>query len=364
MGTQRQHEAQRRTAVEHATRPRPKRRSESGVLDRSDRVCVIGAGSSGLAAAKNLNESGLRADVLEHEDDLGGLWNYGQPSSVVYRSTHMISSKAFTQYPDFPMPVTYPDYPHHTQVLAYLRAYAERFGLGRSIEYGTTVQRIEPSADRGWDVTVDSGETRRYAAVVVASGHHRTPRRPSYPGEFEGTTVHAAEYRTPEILARKRVLVVGGGNSGCDIAVEAAQCAAATFHSTRRGYHYIPKYVLGKPSDQVGDLMLKLRLPLMARRLIASAVIRFTIGSHQEIGLREPDHRLWETHPIVNSLLPYFVRHGDIRPKPDIRRFEGPHVHFADDSVEAVDLIVYATGYETRFPFLDDSLLEIGRAHV
>ena len=326
--------------------------------DRSDRVCVVGAGSSGLAAAKNLAERGFVADVLEREDDLGGNWNYGKPFTRVYRSTHMISSKPFTQFPDFPMPAEFPDYPHHAQVLAYLRAYAERFGVGRRIEYRAPVERIEPAdGGRGWEVTTGAGETRRYAAVVIANGHNWSPKIPAYPGEFAGETMHSAHYRVPEVLAGKRVLVVGGGNSGCDIAVEAAQHAARAFHSTRRGYWYMPKYLLGKPADQVGDVMLRLRAPLWLRRLVASLSVRFIVGPQERTGLPRPDHRLFETHPIVNSLLPYYVKHGDVTPKPDVARLDGRAVEFADGSREEIDLIVFATGYDIEFPFIDRAWL-------
>lgn len=330
----------------------------SGVADRTDRVCVVGAGSSGLAAAKNLMQRGFAVDVLEREDDLGGNWNYGKPFARVYRSTHMISSKPFTQYPDFPMPAEFPDYPHHAQVLAYLRAYAERFGVLDRIEFETPVARIEPvDGGRAWDVTTGHGETRRYAAVVIANGHNWSPRIPSYPGEFTGQTLHSAEYRTPHVFEGKRVLVVGGGNSGCDIAVEAAQHGAAAFHSTRRGYWYMPKYLMGKPADQIGDVLLRLGVPLWIRRIIASVSVRIVVGPPGESGLPKPDHRLFETHPIVNSLLPYYVKQGSVRPRPDVARFDGRVVHFTDGTAEEVDVVVFATGYNIEFPFID-------RAHL
>lgn len=331
-----------------------------------DRVCVIGAGSSGLAAARNLLALGFDPEVLEREDDLGGNWNYGKPFARVYRSTHMISSKPFTQFPDFPMPDAYPDYPHHAQVLAYLRAYAERFGVTERIRFETPVQRAEPAEGGGWDVTTGHGETRRYAALVVANGHNWSPRLPRYPGVFAGEAMHSAQYRTPEVFEGKRVLVVGGGNSGCDIAVEAAQHAVRTLHSTRRGYWYMPKYVLGKPSDQVGDALLRLGVPLAVRRWIASATVRLLVGRPEDTGLPRPDHRLFETHPIVNTLLPYYVKHGDIACRPDVARFDGHTVHFADGTAEEVDLIVFATGYRLEFPFLDAAHLngEAGRPRL
>lgn len=329
-------------------------------------VCVVGAGASGLAAARNLVACGFAVDVLEREDDLGGNWNYGKPGARVYRSTHTISSKPGTEFPDFPMPAELPDYPHHTQILDYLRAYARRFDLERLVSYGVEVARVEPERpserDTRWRVTTrraasagDAGggeETRAYDAVVIANGHNWSPKLPAYPGAFSGETMHSATYRTPDVFAGKRVLVVGGGNTGCDVVVEAAQHAVRAYHSTRRGYHYIPKYVLGRPSDQVGDLMHRLHLPLPVRRALAGLSIRLVVGDPRGNGLPAPDHRLFETHPVVNSLLPYYVRHGDVIAKPDVARFDGRTVHFVDGSSAAVDLVVYATGYRIDVPFV------------
>jgi len=332
---------------------------QSGSPDRSGRVCVIGAGSSGLAAAKNFAAAGFEVDVLESCTDLGGNWNDESPAARVYRSTHTISSKPGTEYLDYPMPESYPDYPHHEKILAYLRGYAERFDLGRFIEYETHVERVERSAEPGhsgeacWDVRLAGGELRRYGALVIANGHNNEPRTPEYPGHFEGESMHSAEYRVSEILLGKSVLVVGGGNSGCDIVVEAAHKANAAFHSTRRGYHYLPKYLWGQPSDQIAGLMHALRIPMRIQRILGMISLRLARGPQARLGLPEPDHRLFETHPIVNTLLPYFVQHGAITPKPDIARLAGRRVHFVDGTSETIDLLVWATGYDITFPFLD-----------
>jgi cation diffusion facilitator CzcD-associated flavoprotein CzcO len=202
------------------------------------------------------------------------------------------------------MPAGYPEYPHHSQMLAYLRAYAAHFGVDRRIEYGTSVERIEPAPAGGWEVTLGMGERRTYGAVVIANGHNWDPSVPELPGEFRGRALHSAEYRTPDIFTGKRVLVIGGGNSGCDIAVEAAQAGATVFHSTRRGYHILPKFLLGRPVDQIHGLMLRLRVPLALRRMAAALTIRLIHGSNRSAGLPEPDHRLFETHPRVKHLLP------------------------------------------------------------
>ena len=324
-------------------------------------VAVIGAGSSGLAAARNFREAGYEVTVFESADDLGGNWNYGKPTARVYRSTHTISSKPGTEYPDFPMPASFPDYPHHLQILQYLRDYATHFRLHPLIRYRCGVTRAEPvtegSTDSKWRLALEGGEVLEFDALVVANGHNWFPKQPEYPGTFSGLSLHSAEYRDPSIFIGKRVLVVGGGNSGCDIVVEAAQNAVHAWHSTRRGYWYMPKYLMGTPADQVNDRMLALGVPLWLRRSLAMIGHRMAVGSRARSGLPAPDHKLFETHPIVNSLLPYYVGHGDITPRPDVVRLDGHTVHFKDGSFAEVDVIVYATGFLIRFPFLEEKHL-------
>ena len=316
------------------------------------RFCIVGGGSSGLAVAKNFLEQGIEFDCFEREDDIGGNWYYGTPASSVYQSTHLISSKQLTEYTDYPMPVDYPEFPSHEQALAYLRSYARAFRLYDHIQFGHAVTRLEPVAG-GWQVTIDGCKSLEYAGVVIANGHNWDPKLPDYPGTFAGLALHSSQYKTPECLIGKRVLVVGAGNSGCDIAVEAAQSAAATFHSTRRGYHYLPKFLLGKPIDRCGERLLRWRLPLWLRRAITSRMVKLSLGRPEDYGLPAADHRLFETHPIINSQMLYFVGHGKIHPKPDIAMLEGATVRFIDASVEHVDVIIYATGFRITFPFID-----------
>jgi hypothetical protein len=325
--------------------------------DWSRRWCVIGAGTSGLAVVKNFVEHGIAVDCYEREDDIGGNWNFGKPHSSVCQSTHLISSKRLTEYLDFPMPADYPEYPSHARVLDYLHSYADRFGLRRHIRFSTAIERVEPLASGGWLVTLGDTSQHRYAGVVVANGHNWDPRWPDFTGSFAGRVLHSSQYKSPEVLAGQRVLVVGAGNSGCDIAVESSQHAAQTFLSMRRGYHYLPKFFHGTPIDVVGERLLKARIPLGMRRLLATGMGWLVMGDPQSVGLPKPDHKLFETHPIINSQLVYHAAHGDIGIKPNIDRLDGQHVQFADGTREAIDVIVYATGFKITIPFIDASLL-------
>ena len=345
-------------------------------VDCTDRYCIVGAGSSGLTAAKNLKQQGIACEVFEREDGVGGNWYYGKPNSSVYRSTHLISSKPLTEYTDFPMPADYPDYPSHQQALAYFQAYARHFDLYPLITFNTPVEHVAPVGDPGqtaplWDVTIrragngangaaiseTHSETRRYRGVILCNGHNWCPKYPDYPGTFTGQTLHSSQYKTPDALEGKRTLVIGAGNSGCDIAAESASHAQKTFLSTRRGYYYMPKFFFGRPVDQVGERLLDLGVPLGMRRLVGKVTYGLAVGDLSRYGSPKPDHKLFETHPIVNNQLPYYISHGDVIPRPDVREFQGDTVVFSDGSREVIDLIIYATGFRIVFPFLDHELL-------
>ena len=337
------------------------------VYDRGENVCVIGAGLSGLVAIKNLREHGFGVDCYERETGVGGAWNWRHDRSPVYGSTHLISSKPFTQFPDFPMPDSWPDYPHHTQVLAYLERYADHFGLRDHIWFGTEVIKVEAADDGRWNVTVSgargggSDRTQRYAAVVVANGHNWSPKLPAYEGmaDFKGEVIHSSAYKDPSQLRGRRVLVVGAGNTGCDIAVEAAQQASRCWHSSRRGYWYAPKFVYGRPADQINDIVLGLRMPLRMRQWIFHRTLKRTVGDLTRFGLPKPDHKVYETHPIANSQLVYYVGHGSITPVPDVARFTRDGVEFVDGRAAEPELVVLATGYLPRFEFLAPDLLNV-----
>jgi hypothetical protein len=320
---------------------------------------VIGAGASGLAAIKALGEHGIHTECFEREEQVGGNWCFGKPCSSVYRSAHLISSKLLTQFPDFPMPEDWPEYPSQAQALEYLCSYAEHFGLYDSIHFNAAVTRIEPvdESASGWRVNFSSGESRDYESVIIATGHHWDPNWPKYSGDFDGTVLHSSQYKTPDALADKRVLVVGAGNSGCDIAVESAQFARATFHSMRRGYHFVPKFIKGKPVDRCGEFLLRWNVPLWLRRRIAARLVRTALGRPEDFGLPAPDHKFLETHPVVNSQLLYFLGHGRIKPKPDIAELHGGEVRFVDGSSETIDVIVFATGFRITIPFIDPAHL-------
>ncbi len=324
-------------------------------------VLVIGAGPSGLVTLKTLRQLGINATCVDRGERIGGNWDIQSPFSSVYESTHLISSKGMTQFVDFPMPEQYPEYPSHHQVLAYLNSYAERFGLGQYIRKKITVNRVEKAND-GWILTVSpsdglSSRDEKYHAVVIANGHHAVPMMPEFAGQFSGEWLHAHDYKHHRQLEGRRVLVVGAGNSGCDIAVEAAIHGRSAAISMRRGYHFFPKFIRGKPADVVGDRARRWPIPRSWQKRIAQFVVDWTIGRPQRYGLPTPEHGLFETHPIINSQLPYYAGHGKLAVFPDIRLLDGDQVEFTDGRRETFDTIILATGYQLTFPFIEPELL-------
>ncbi|MGD2114721.1 MAG: NAD(P)-binding domain-containing protein [Acidobacteriota bacterium] len=327
------------------------------------RACIIGAGSSGIAAAKILAGRGIPFDCFEKGSGIGGNWRFGNDNrmSSAYRSLHINTSKERSAYSDFPMPEDYPDFPHHSQLLEYFERYVDHFGVRDRITFETEVVRAEPDGDGAWRVTTRGRDgttvTGRYGAVLVASGHHWDPNHPEIPGRFDGETLHSHVYEAPEGFRDRRVLVVGVGNSGCDIVCELSRVAARAFLSTRRGAHVIPKYLLGRPVDH-WTTPLTSRLPFAVERQAFKLLLLLARGRQQAFGFPTPDHPVGSEHPTVSSELLDLIGHGRVTIKPDLDRLDGRRVHFVDGSAEEIDAIVYATGYRVSFPFFDRELID------
>ncbi|KAB7647577.1 flavin-containing monooxygenase [Polymorphobacter fuscus] len=323
-------------------------------MTTAQKIALIGAGCSGFTTAKRLRDAGLAFDWFEASDRIGGNWAYANPNgmSSAYQSLHIDTSKTRLQFEEFPVPADWPDFPHHSLIAAYFNAYVDHFGLRDLVRFDTPVTAVRRGG-AGWDVTTPGG-TATYSHVVVANGHHWSPNRPTWPGTFDGTILHAHDYKTPFApvdMIGKRVLVVGMGNSAVDIASELGQRAltARLWVSTRRGVWVLPKSLNGKPVDKTP---LPAWMPLgLVRKLAARTIIK-AVGRMEDYGLPTPDHKPLEAHPTVSGEFLTRMSNGDIAIKPAIDRFDGAEVVFSDGSRETIDVIVTATGYNIDFPFL------------
>lgn len=332
------------------------------------RTCVIGAGPSGLAASKVLASRGVPFDCFEAGSGIGGLWRYGNDNGMsgVYASLHANISKESMSFSSLPMPKAYPVFPHHSKVLAYLEDYAATFALHRHITFGTEVTSVRPLDDGGWEVgrrrrgdTAAEVTTRRYTEVVVANGHHWDPRLPgpAVPGaeEFGGSALHSHDYRSPEAYTGRRVLVIGMGNSACEIAAEISRTAARTFLSAREATHVFPKMLLGRPADHLVRSPLS-RIPGFLKGPAMALLLRLTRGAPAQYGLAEPVRGPLAAHPSTSDELLVQLARGAVTPKPGVASFGRDTADFTDGSREPVDAVVYATGYSLSFPFLDPAV--------
>jgi hypothetical protein len=330
-------------------------------IPTQEKIALIGAGPSGLAGARCLQKLGVLFQGFEAHSDLGGLWNIANPRSTVYQSAHLISSKRMTQFTEFPMGDSVADYPSHRELLDYFQAFSEHFGLRQHYRFGVRVRCVEPVSDAPdtlWRVTVENAdgqlETAEYKGVIAANGTLAEPNMPSFKGQFDGELLHTSAYKSPELFKGKRVLIVGAGNSGCDIAVDAVHHARSVDISVRRGYYFVPKYVFGKPADSLGG---KRPLPPWIKQRVDSTILKWFTGDPVRFGFPKPTYKMYESHPVVNSLILYHIGHGDVGVRADVSRLEGHTVHFKDGSARDYDLILAATGYLLNYPFLDKKWL-------
>jgi thioredoxin reductase len=324
-----------------------------------DKFLVIGTGFCGLAICGALKRNGILFEAVEKNNEIGGNWFCG-----VYESVHIISSRRTTEYRDYPMPDHYPDFPSAQEMLAYLKSYCDdHLKIRDLIQFHTTADKIEHLND-SYRVTITNIQTNKtitkiYKGVIIANGHHWDMRIPKYPHqeEYTGTIIHSKNYKKPDQLVGKRVLVIGGGNSACDIATEAARFAEESHLSLRRGYWFLPRCTGGKPSVE----LTKAWMPIWLQRLMVRFVLNLSIGSYSDYGLPEPDHSLFEHHPTVNTTILDNLKLGLIKPHGDIEQFvPGTNQIKLLDTKEKkhsktveIDMVVFCTGYHTSIPLLD-----------
>ncbi|XP_016122539.1 dimethylaniline monooxygenase [N-oxide-forming] 5-like [Sinocyclocheilus grahami] len=348
------------------------------------RVAVIGGGTSGLACIKCCLDEDLEPVCFETSDDIGGLWRFKEnpdpDRASIYHSLIINTSKEMMCFSDFPIPAHFPNYMHNSLIMDYFRMYADHFQLKRHIRFQTKVLHVTPRPDFShsgqWDVETESKDGRRekqvFDAVMVCTGHHCHPQLPlqDFPGinTFKGKFFHSRDYKNPEEWRGKRVVVIGIGNSGGDIAVELSRMAKQVYLSTRRG-----SWILNRVGDNgvPADMLFNKR---MSNWLIQMLPVGFINNfgekqlnkrfNHKLYGL-QPAHSVFNQHPMVNDDLPNRILSGTVSVKPNVQEFRGSSVMFEDGTVEEdIDLVVFATGYTFSFPFLSSHVIPVSKNKV
>ncbi len=325
------------------------------------RVAVIGAGPGGLAAAKYALAAGFAVSVFEAADDLGGQWHITAPHSGVWPGMRTNTSRALTAFSDFPVPADHELHPYAEQVHAYLRAYADAFGVTPSIRFDTPVRSVTAAGE------VD-GEP--FDAVIVASGRFHQPRMPPVVAGFTGELLHAYDYPGAEYFRGRRVLVYGNGVSGHEIASDIASDVSSDSAPTspvisayRKPRYVLQKVVDGVPSDgQWYTQCSALRRRLLERdafgRELRERVIRLA-GNPADFGAPEPDPDILVAGQSLSQDYLAQVRDASIDCRPAIAAVDGRSVTFTDGSAATVDVIVCATGYELAIPLLSDEIRQV-----
>lgn len=326
------------------------------------RVCIIGAGSSGITAAKALVDASIDFDCFERGSHVGGNWVYKNDNglSACYESLHINTTTQIMAYHDYPMPTSLPAYPNHYQIKRYFDDYVDHFGLRQRITFNTSVTHAQRLQDKRWRIRLDNGEQRDYDKLIVANGHHWDPRwpEPAFAGSFDGAQIHSHSYCNPSDpvdMQGKRVLIVGMGNSAMDIACELSRIGVArkVFLSARRGVWIMPKFVAGRAiAGNTPPFM-----PWWLQSILFMPILKLVAGAPQDFGLPKPNHIFLRAHPTISQDIYGRIGSGDVTPRPDIRKLLGDRVEFADGSTDAIDVIIYCTGYKISFPFFDTATL-------
>ena len=302
---------------------------------------IVGAGPAGLACAVTMRAAGLNVTLLEKTDSVGSAWRRH------YDRLHLHTDRKRSGLPGMAMPRSYPLYPSRLQMVAYLESYAARFDI--QPVFNSAVSRIRGDGTQ-WCADLAQGSIAA-PVVVIATGIADAPYRPSWPGleAYRGAVVHSSEYRNPAPYAAKRVLVVGFGNSGGEIALDLANAGVDVTLAVRSAVQILPRDLLGFPI--LAWAILYRRLPARLVDVMNAPILRLAVGQFENLGLRraakgprqmvEEDGRV----PLIDVGTLGKIRDGSIKIRGGIDRLEADGVVFADGRSEKFDAIILATGF-------------------
>jgi cation diffusion facilitator CzcD-associated flavoprotein CzcO len=335
-------------------------------MNAKKNVCIIGAGSSGITAAKILKENDISFDCFEKGSQIGGNWRFNNDNgmSSAYRSLHINTNRMVMAYSDYPMPADYPMFPHHSHIIQYFDDYVDHFGIRQDIQFNTEVQDVTHNENGSYTVKTNKN-TLHYDNVIVANGHHWNPRypEPAFKGNFTGEIIHSHFYKEVEQVTSKDVLVVGIGNSAVDIACETARThTGKVVISTRSGANIVPNWLWSIPFDSLANPLTS-KMPMTIQRFFLSAALRLARGKQENFGVPKPKRPLLSEHPTLSQDLLNLSGRGLVKFKPDIHEFKGKTVIFEDGTEQNFDLIIYATGYKVTFPFLKEHAFDVSETN-
>lgn len=313
-----------------------------------DKFAIIGAGFSGLAMANALKKNNIDFNVYDANEKIGGNWY-----NVVYDSGHTITPAKMMEFPDFKMPESFPVFPSKNQILGYLNDFVDTMGFRNQIYLNHPIESVKNEGDKRWTILFKNGKEETYAGIILAIGLFRQPTIPTYEGEFSGQMLHSSQYKSPDILRGKKVLVVGAGNSGVDIVVESGQNAERTDVSLRDTPWIIPKTLGRRPITDY----LSPSIPKWMKKSILKIGHNVMFGNIENYGISKPNHELFTKPPTVNESFIHSLKHGRFNPKPEIESYNGNQVNFKDGSSREYDTIIFATGYRPSYNILEEDVI-------
>jgi cation diffusion facilitator CzcD-associated flavoprotein CzcO len=314
--------------------------SAEGRLKNPDAI-IVGAGPAGLACAVTMRAAGLDVTILEKAGSVGSVWRRH------YDRLHLHTDRSRSGLPGMAMPPSLPLYPSRDQMIAYLENYAARFGI-RPV-FNAAVSRIWRDG-AFWRADIETGSIAAPIAII-ATGIADAPHRPTWPGieAYRGAILHSSEYRNPEPYAGKRVLVVGFGNSGGEIALDLANAGVSVALAVRSPVQILPRDLLGFPI--LAWAILYRRLPARLVDAINAPILRLSTGPIEKLGLRRAakgPRRMVEENgrvPLIDIGTLDKIRDGSIGVAGAIDRFTPDGVVFSNSGPEPFDAVILATGF-------------------
>lgn len=328
------------------------------------RIAVIGAGAAGLCSAKYMAAAGFDVTIYEIGSQIGGMWRYLNDNGLsnAYRTLHINTSRGVTRFHDLDFDADVQAFPDHADMHRYLVKYADHFGLTPLIRFNTPVTEVAPAFDpkageaAKWRVaTADGSET--YDAVMPATGHLSEPRHiPLFSEGFGGDYLHSFYYRAPEDYVGKRICVIGVGNSACDIASDVCVTSARTVLVARSTPVILPKLMFGMPFTDITRKIQRPWMPATLRRKMTGLLAWIAHGDLVKLGFRPRSKE--KLHVTSNGTIINDIAYNRVGLKQDIERIEGKRIFFNDGASDEFDVLIAATGYKVKLPYLADGLIQ------